>query len=68
MSNNNLGIGVEWIRTYPEDLGVLLKALTGIGIEYALAQVRNGAHIVQIFEATEMMIKDNDDGDGDAGE
>ena len=62
-SKKNLGNGMEWIKTHPDDSRVLLKVLTGIVIEYASAQVRNGAHVVQIFEAMGMMIKDDDDDD-----
>ena len=44
---------------------VLLKALTRAVAEYTLDQVWNIMHVVQIFDAMGMMIKDDDDNDGE---
>ena len=46
---------------------VLLKELTRVVVKYALSQVQSGAHVVQIFEAIGMMIKYNNNYDGEEG-
>jgi len=55
-SKKNNDIGKKWLNEHPEESQVLLQTLTKIVIEYMSAQVENGAHMLQVFEAMGMMI------------
>lgn len=55
-SKKNNEIGMKWLNEHPEESQVLLQTLTKIVIEYMSAQVENGAHMLQVFEAMGMMI------------
>jgi uroporphyrinogen decarboxylase len=55
-SRKNNEIGVKWLNEHPEESTNLLQILTKIVTEYMSAQVENGAHMLQIFEAMGMMI------------
>lgn len=55
-SKKNNEIGMKWLNEHPEESKVLLQTLTKIVIEYMSAQVENGAHMLQVFEAMGMMI------------
>jgi uroporphyrinogen decarboxylase len=55
-SKKNKDIGVKWVENHPEESTSLLQILTKLVIEYMSAQVENGAHMLQVFEAMGMMI------------
>lgn len=55
-SKKNNEIGMKWLNEHPEESTALLQILTKIVIEYMSAQVDNGAHMLQVFEAMGMMI------------
>jgi uroporphyrinogen decarboxylase len=55
-SKKNNDIGMKWLNEHPQESLALLQTLTKIVIEYMSAQVENGAHMLQIFEAMGMMI------------
>ena len=46
---------------------VLLKELTRVVLEYTLDHICNSMHMVEIFEATGMMIKDDNNENGQEG-
>lgn len=56
-SKKNQGIGMEWLHEHSDASAELLDLLTTIVIEYMSAQVDNGAHMLQLFEAMGMMIE-----------
>ena len=58
-SKKNVDIGKKWLNEHPEESQVLLQTLTKIVIEYMSAQVENGAHMLQVFEAMGMMIDED---------
>lgn len=50
-SKKNTDIGMKWLREHTADARVLLDMLTDVVVEYMSAQVANGAHMLQLFEA-----------------
>ena len=58
-SRKNNEIGVQWLNDHPKESTDLLKILTKVVVEYMSAQVENGAHMLQIFEAMGMMIDED---------
>lgn len=58
-SKKNVEVGKKWLNEYPHESLVLLQTLTKIVIEYMSAQVENGAHMLQVFEAMGMMIDED---------
>lgn len=55
-SRKNNEAGMKWLDKHPEASKKLMDRLTDIVIEYMSAQVENGAHMLQLFEAMGMMI------------
>lgn len=55
-SKKNQDAGVAWLTNHPEESRYLLSLLTKIVVEYMDAQVKAGAHMLQVFEAMGMMI------------
>lgn len=55
-SKKNNEIGVQWLENHPKESTALLEVLTKLVVEYMSAQVENGAHMLQLFEAMGMMI------------
>ncbi|CAM9296221.1 unnamed protein product [Chrysoparadoxa australica] len=50
-SKKNQERGEEWLRDEPEASTALLNILTDVVIDYLEAQVKNGADMLQVFEA-----------------
>ena len=59
-SRKNLDRGMTWLNEHPEESTRLLDVLTKIIIEYMSAQVENGAHMLQLFEAMGMMLEEKE--------
>jgi uroporphyrinogen decarboxylase len=55
-SKKNNEIGMKWLDEHPEESTALLQTLTKIVIEYMSAQIEEGVHMMQVFEAMGMMI------------
>eukprot|EP00934_Nitzschia_sp_Nitz4_P003837 Nitzschia sp. Nitz4//scaffold54_size114964//32677//34122//NITZ4_003842-RA/size114964-augustus-gene-0.2-mRNA-1//1//CDS//3329554324//3827//frame0 len=55
-SKKNQEIGEQWLNDHPVESKELLRVLTKLVVEYMSAQIENGAHIIQVFEAMGMMI------------
>ena len=49
-----------WLHNHPDYSRVLLKALTRVLLEYFPDLVRNVMHVVKLFEAMGIVIKDDD--------
>lgn len=58
-SRKNNEAGMKWLTDHPEASKKLLDRLTDIVIAYMLEQVKNGAHMLQLFEAMGMMITED---------
>lgn len=52
----NTDSGERWLAEHPEQAQELMSLLTKVVIEYMSAQVKNGAHLLQVFEAMGMHI------------
>jgi uroporphyrinogen decarboxylase len=59
-SKKNKESGMTWLNENPDESRTLLDALTKIIIEYMSAQVANGAHMLQLFEAMGMMLEEKE--------
>lgn len=59
-SKKNQHVGMEWLRSHPEESKELLDTLTTVVIEYMAEQVESGAHMLQLFEAMGMMIEERE--------
>ncbi len=59
-SKKNKEAGMKWLNEHPDESRTLLNVLTKIIIEYMSAQVKSGAHMLQLFEAMGMMLEEKE--------
>jgi len=59
-SKKNTDAGTRWLHEHKEESLRLLDTLTTVVVQYLLAQIAGGAHVIQIFEAMGMMIGEED--------
>lgn len=59
-SKKNHDVGMKWLKEHTSESTILLKILTKLIVEYMSAQIENGAHMLQVFEAMGMMIGEDD--------
>jgi uroporphyrinogen decarboxylase len=59
-SKKNVDMGSYWLKHHPEASKRLLQLLTQLVIEYMTAQIEQGAHALQLFEAMGMTVNEKE--------